>query len=51
MWGSKPLLTVSMTDIPVLHYIEIVHLYPQAVLPICQGVSNLIHLYLGDEAG
>jgi hypothetical protein len=32
------------------HTAEVAHIYPQAVLPICQGVSNPIHLYRGDEA-
>jgi hypothetical protein len=38
MWGSKPLMTVSTTDTPVLHSIEVAHLYPQVMLPICHGV-------------
>jgi hypothetical protein len=29
-------MTVSMADIPVLHSAEVVHLYPQVMLPICQ---------------
>jgi hypothetical protein len=44
-------MTVSTTDIPVLHSVEVVHLYPQVMLPIFQGVMNLIHLYQGGEAG
>jgi hypothetical protein len=44
-------MTVSTTDIPVLHSIEVVHLYPQVVLPICHGVMNPIHLYQGSEVG
>jgi hypothetical protein len=47
----EPLLTVSMTDIPVLHSAEGAHLYPQTVLLICQGFSKPIHLYRGDEKG
>jgi hypothetical protein len=31
-------MTVSMADIPVLLSTEVVHLYPQVVLPICHGV-------------
>jgi hypothetical protein len=31
-------MTVSTADIPVLHYTEVVHLYPQVVLPICHRV-------------
>jgi hypothetical protein len=32
------LMTVSTTDIPVLHSTEVVHLYPQVMLPICHRV-------------
>jgi hypothetical protein len=31
-------MTVSTADIPVLHSVEVVHLYPQVMLPIYQGV-------------
>jgi hypothetical protein len=31
-------MTVSTTDIPVLHSVEVAHLYPQVVLPICHGL-------------
>jgi hypothetical protein len=44
-------MTVSTADTTVLHSIEVVHLYPQVVLPICHGVMNHIHVYRGDEAG
>jgi hypothetical protein len=43
-------MTVSTADIPVLHSVEVVHLYPQVMLPICQGIATLIHLYHGSEA-
>jgi hypothetical protein len=33
-------MTVSTTDIPVLHSAEVAHLYPQVVLPICHGVDQ-----------
>jgi hypothetical protein len=33
-------MTVSTTSIPVLHSIEVAHLYPQVVLPICHGVDR-----------
>ena len=46
---SETLLTVSMADIPVLHSIEIVQLYPQVVLPICHGIMNPIRLYRDDD--
>jgi hypothetical protein len=45
MWGFELLMTMSTTSIPVLHSAEVAHLYPQVMLPICQGVMNLIHLY------
>jgi hypothetical protein len=44
-------MTVSTVDIPVLHSAEFVHLYPQVMLPICQGIATPKHLYLGGEAG
>jgi hypothetical protein len=44
-------MTVSVADIPVLHSVEVKHLYPQVMLPICQGVMNPIHLYQGSEDG
>jgi hypothetical protein len=33
-------MTVSTTSIPVLHSVEVAHLYPQVVLPICHGVDQ-----------
>jgi hypothetical protein len=36
-------MTVSMTDIPVLHTSEVAHLYPQVVLPICRGVDQTLY--------
>jgi hypothetical protein len=33
-------MTVSTTDIPVLHSAEVAHLYPQVILPICQGIAT-----------
>jgi hypothetical protein len=51
MLGSKLLMTVSMADIPVLHYVEVAHLYPQVVLPFAKGSRLPIHLYRGDETG
>jgi hypothetical protein len=29
---------MSTADIPVLHFAEVAHLYPQVMLPICQGI-------------
>jgi hypothetical protein len=34
-------MTVSTTDIPVLHFAEVAHLYPQVMLPICHGVDQI----------
>jgi hypothetical protein len=33
-------MTVSTADIPVLHSVEVAHLYPQVMLPICQGIAT-----------
>jgi hypothetical protein len=33
-------MTVSTANILVLHSTEIVHLYPQVVIPICHGVDQ-----------
>jgi hypothetical protein len=32
-------MTVTTVDIPVLHPAEVAHLYPQVMLPICQGIT------------
>ena len=40
MWGSELLMTVSTASIPVLHSAEVVHLYPQVMLPIFQGIAT-----------
>jgi hypothetical protein len=47
----RALMTVSTADIPVLHSVEVAHLYPEVVLPICQGVMNPKHLYQVSKAG
>jgi hypothetical protein len=44
-------MTVSTTDIPILHSTEVAQLYPQVMLPICQAVMNPIYLYQGSEVG
>jgi hypothetical protein len=33
-------MTVGTADILVLHSIEVALLYPQVVLPICQGIAT-----------
>jgi hypothetical protein len=33
-------MTVSTADIPVLHSVEVVHLYLQVMLPIYQGIVS-----------
>jgi hypothetical protein len=33
-------MTVSMASISVLHSTEVVHLYPQVMLPVCQGIAT-----------
>jgi muramoyltetrapeptide carboxypeptidase LdcA involved in peptidoglycan recycling len=32
-------MTVSTADIPVLHSVEVAHIYPQVMLPICQETT------------
>jgi hypothetical protein len=44
-------MTMSTTDISVLHSVEVAHIYSQVVIHIYHGVMNLIHLYKGDETG
>jgi hypothetical protein len=36
-------MTVSTTDIPVLHSAEIAHIYPQVMLPIYHGVVQTLY--------
>jgi hypothetical protein len=36
-------MTVSTTSIPVLHCVEVAHLYPQVVLPICREVDRTLY--------
>jgi hypothetical protein len=43
-------MTVSTIDIPVLHSVEVAHLYLQVVLPICQGIATS-HLSLPRSRG
>nr|ACL53295.1 unknown [Zea mays] len=33
-------MTVSTASIPVLHSAEVAHLYPQVMLPICEGIAT-----------
>jgi hypothetical protein len=33
-------MTMSTASIPVLHSAEVAHLYPQVMLPICQGIMT-----------
>jgi hypothetical protein len=40
MWGSELLMTVSMADIPVLHFAEVAQLYQQDVFPIYSGFAR-----------
>jgi hypothetical protein len=44
-------MTVSTSDMPVLHSTEVAHIYPQVVIPIYHEFMNHIHLYRGGEAG
>jgi hypothetical protein len=36
-------MTVSTTDIPILHSADVTHLYTQVVLPICHGVDRTLY--------
>jgi hypothetical protein len=40
MWGSELLLTMSTTDIPVLHSVEVAHIYPQVVFSFKPGLAR-----------
>jgi hypothetical protein len=40
MSGSELLMTVSTASILVLHSVEVTHIYPQVVLPICHWVDQ-----------
>jgi hypothetical protein len=42
-------MAVSTADIPVLHSVEVAHLYPQVMLPICQGITAPIYVYQVSE--
>jgi hypothetical protein len=44
-------MTVSTADIPVLHSAEVAHLYPQVMLPICQGIVTSHTPLQGGEVG
>jgi hypothetical protein len=33
-------MTVRTASILVLHSVEVAHIYPQVMLPICQGIST-----------
>jgi hypothetical protein len=33
-------MTVRTADLPVLHSVEVAHLYQQVMLPICQGIAT-----------
>jgi hypothetical protein len=33
-------MTMSTADILVLHSAEVAHIYPQVLLPICQGIMT-----------
>jgi hypothetical protein len=48
MWGSKPLVTVSTTDILVLHYAEVAHLDPQDVFPLSPRVDWTLKHFQGE---
>jgi hypothetical protein len=43
MWGSEPLMIVSTTDIPVLHYAEVVSFTQKSCYLFAWGVCILKH--------
>jgi hypothetical protein len=45
MWVSEPLMTVSTTDIPVLHSGVVGYLYTQVMLTIFHGVVRTPYTY------
>jgi hypothetical protein len=40
MWGSEPLLTMSMANIPVLHSVEIAPFTHKSCIPSSQGLQG-----------
>jgi hypothetical protein len=48
MWGSKLLVTVSTTDIPILHYAEVAHLDPQDVFYLSPRVDRTLKHFQGE---
>jgi hypothetical protein len=51
MWVSKPLVTVSTTDILVLHSLEVAHLYPTSRVSILAYVCKAIRHIQGECLG
>jgi hypothetical protein len=47
MWVSEPLLTVSMTNILVLHYADVAHIYPQVMYPFLVWVCKVLRHFRG----
>jgi hypothetical protein len=45
MRGSKLLMIVSTTDVPVLHSVEVAHLYPQTMISFLPLVAQTIKHY------
>jgi hypothetical protein len=43
-------MTVSMTDIPVLHSIEVAHIYPQDIFPLPPQVNRTLKHFQGELA-
>ena len=47
----RPLMTVSTTDIPVLHSVEVVHFHCESRFTLSPEVISLLTHYLGRSAG
>jgi hypothetical protein len=49
--GPRPLVTVSMADIPVLHFAEVVHFHYESWFTLSPEVISLLTHYQGRSAG
>jgi hypothetical protein len=43
MWGFEPLMTMSTSDIPVLHSAEVAPFTHKSCIPSSQGLQGLRH--------
>jgi hypothetical protein len=45
MWGSELLVTMSTTDVLVLHYVDVADLYPLVMYPFLTGFARLVDTF------